>query len=135
MTVFRYGHLRSAPVVVDVGYTHGVGTAYAPCSPVALLALLKRLLDGFVPLRRSVHASAGPMCTSCRVLPEGSLDFATIDDTLRQVQKVARDADSRILSRPCGLWRSLRCHDRSAEWQFRVETELSVVFILVTFRP
>ena len=30
------------------------------------------------------------------MLPEGTLDFATIDDTLRQVQKVARDADSRL---------------------------------------
>ena len=38
MTVSRYGHLQSAPVVVDVTYTHGVGTAYAPCSPVALHA-------------------------------------------------------------------------------------------------
>ena len=36
--VSRYGHLRSAPVVVDVGFTHGVGTAYAPCSPVGLHA-------------------------------------------------------------------------------------------------
>ena len=36
-TVLRYGHLRSAPVVVDAGYA-GVGTAYTPCSLVDLHA-------------------------------------------------------------------------------------------------
>ena len=51
MTVLRYGHLRSAPVVVDAAYTHGVGTAYAPCSPVALHEL-RLLLDGLLPLLR-----------------------------------------------------------------------------------
>ena len=38
MKVLRYGHLRSAPVVVDAWCTHGVGTAYTPCSPVCLHA-------------------------------------------------------------------------------------------------
>ena len=38
MKVLRYGHLRSAPVVVDAAYTHGVGTAYTPCSVVGLHA-------------------------------------------------------------------------------------------------
>ena len=133
-TVLRYGHLRSAPVVVDVGYTHGVGTAYAPCSPVALHALLKRLLDGLLPLRRSAHASAGPMCTSCRVLPDGSLDFATIDDTLRQVQKVARDADSRtrfLALAGCGGHCAAMIVQQSGSF-IRVETELSGSFDLET---
>ena len=38
MKVLRYGHLRSATVVVDVGIRTGVGTAYTPCSPVRLHA-------------------------------------------------------------------------------------------------
>ena len=38
MTVLRYGHLRSAPVVVDAGKTQGVGTAYTPCNAVVLHA-------------------------------------------------------------------------------------------------
>ena len=38
MTVLRYGHLRSAPVVVDVGFKHGVGTAYTRCSFIGLHA-------------------------------------------------------------------------------------------------
>ena len=50
MKVLRYGHLRSAPVVVGATYTHGVGTAYGPCSPVALHEL-RLLLDDFLPLR------------------------------------------------------------------------------------
>ena len=37
--VLRYGHVWSAPVVVDVGFTHGVGTAYTPCSLAWLHAL------------------------------------------------------------------------------------------------
>ena len=36
--VLRHGHLRSAPVVVAATFTHGVGTAYAPCNPVVLHA-------------------------------------------------------------------------------------------------
>ena len=44
MKVLRYGHLRSAPVVVDAAYTHGVGTAYTPCSVVGLHAPLPRRL-------------------------------------------------------------------------------------------
>ena len=51
MKVLRYGHLRSAPVVVDACYTHGVGTAYAPRNPVALHEL-RLLLDGLLPLLR-----------------------------------------------------------------------------------
>ena len=38
MKVLRYGHLRSAPVVVDATYTHGAGTAYTPCILVGLHA-------------------------------------------------------------------------------------------------
>ena len=38
MTVLRCGHLRSAPVVVEVCCTHGVGTAYIPCILVGLHA-------------------------------------------------------------------------------------------------
>ena len=37
-TALRYGHLHSAPVMVDVGYTRGVGTAYTSCSLVGLHA-------------------------------------------------------------------------------------------------
>ena len=33
-TVLRYGHLRSAPVVVDVGCSQGERTACTPCNPV-----------------------------------------------------------------------------------------------------
>ena len=56
MKVLRYGHLRSAPVVVDATYTHGVGTAYTPCSVVGLHAL-RRLLHEFPPLLRRANAS------------------------------------------------------------------------------
>ena len=35
-TALRYGHLQSAPVMVDVGYTRGVGTACIPCILVGL---------------------------------------------------------------------------------------------------
>ena len=56
MKVLRYGHLRSAPVVVDATYTHGVGTAHTPCSVVGLHAL-RRLLHGFLPLLRRASAS------------------------------------------------------------------------------
>ena len=56
MKVLRFGHLRSAPVVVDATYTHGVGTAYTPCSVVGLHAL-RRLLHGFLPLLRRANAS------------------------------------------------------------------------------
>ena len=39
--------------------THGVGTAYTPCSLLwSPRALHGRLLDGFLPLRRRAHASA-----------------------------------------------------------------------------
>ena len=63
MTVLRYGHLRSAPVVVGVGYTQGVGTAYTPCSAVVLHAPKQGASDGFVPLQRRVSASALPPTT------------------------------------------------------------------------
>ena len=36
MTVLRY--LRSAPVVVDAGFSQGVGTSYTPCNAVVLHA-------------------------------------------------------------------------------------------------
>ena len=52
MKVLRYGHLRSAPVVVDVG----VRTEWEPPTLRAALSVSTRpsgrLLDGFVPLRR-----------------------------------------------------------------------------------
>ena len=51
MTVLRYGHLRSAPVVVDVG----VRTEWEPPTLRAALWFSTRqswrLLDGFLPLR------------------------------------------------------------------------------------
>ena len=37
--VLRYGHLRPAPVVVVVGFTHGVGTANTSSSLDGLHAL------------------------------------------------------------------------------------------------
>ena len=59
MKVLRYGHLRSAPVVVGAVYTHGVGTAYAPCNPAALHEL-RLLLDGFLPLLRCAFPVLAP---------------------------------------------------------------------------
>ena len=60
MKVLRYGHLRSAPVVVDVG----VRTEWEPPTLRAALVGLHapdmgRLLDGLLPLRRRAIASAG----------------------------------------------------------------------------
>ena len=59
MKVLHYGHLRSAPVVVDATYTHGVGTAYAPCNLVALHEL-RLLLDGLLPLLRRAPPVQAP---------------------------------------------------------------------------
>ena len=61
MTVLRCGHLWSTPVVVEVGSTHGVGTAYTPCVLVGLHApSLACLLDGILPLHQRANASALP---------------------------------------------------------------------------
>ena len=51
MTVFRYGHLRSAPVVVDAGYARSGNRLHSlqPC--VISTRQSWRLLDGFLPLR------------------------------------------------------------------------------------
>ena len=75
ITVLRYGHLRSAPVVVGVGYTHGVGTACTPCSPcLSPRALLGRLLEGLLPLPDVQTRQVG-------------------QSSLQAVQKCARDAE------------------------------------------
>ena len=47
MTVSRYGDLRSVPIVVDAGYTQGVGNRLHSVQPCAW-----RLLDGLFPLQR-----------------------------------------------------------------------------------
>ena len=59
MKVLRYGHLWSAPVVVDATFSHGVGTANAPCNPVALHEL-RLLLDGLLPLLRRAFPVQAP---------------------------------------------------------------------------
>ena len=66
MTVSRYGHLRSAPVVVDVGARSGNRLrSVQPCgSPRARHG---RLLDGLLPLQRRANASAGSLqCKTSR---------------------------------------------------------------------
>ena len=55
-TVSRHGHLQSALVVVDAG----VRTEWEPPTlraPLCSLYALRRLLDGFLPLRRCTNAS------------------------------------------------------------------------------
>ena len=84
MKVLRYGHLRSAPVVVDATCTHGVGTAYAPCNPVALHAF-------------RLGASLMACCLSYDVrslfrLRTSRLFQFKVHMAKCQVQKVARDA-------------------------------------------
>ena len=55
-TVLRYGHLRSAPVVVDAASTQGVGTAYTPCIFIDLHApLLGASLMASCLSRRANH--------------------------------------------------------------------------------
>ena len=66
MTVSRYGHLQSAPVVVGVGYTQGVGTAYTPCSPVVLHAPFQGA--SFVALCLSSDAQTSVRCPRARVV-------------------------------------------------------------------
>ena len=59
MKVLRYGHLRSAPVVVDAAYTHGVGNRLHSVQRCRTPRPLPgRLLDGFEPLQRRANASA-----------------------------------------------------------------------------
>ena len=57
MTVLRYGHLRSAPVVVDAC----VRKEWEPPTLLAALSISTRqswrLLDGFLPLRRCTNTS------------------------------------------------------------------------------
>ena len=64
MKVLRYGHLRSAPVVVD----DGVRTEWEPPTLRAATSVSTRpsgrLLDGFLPLQRRANASAGSL--QCR---------------------------------------------------------------------
>ena len=64
MKVLRYGHLRSAPVVVDAG----VRTEWEPPTLRAAMSVSTRpsgrLLDGFLPLQRRANASAGSL--QCR---------------------------------------------------------------------
>ena len=52
MTVYRYGHLRSAPVVVDAGYARSGNRLHSlqPC--VNSTRQSRRLLDGLFPLQR-----------------------------------------------------------------------------------
>ena len=67
MTVSRYGHLWSAPVVVDVG----VRTEWETSSPcLSPRALFGRLLEGLLPLQRRADVSALPLTTHERESPE-----------------------------------------------------------------
>ena len=70
--VLRYGHLRSAPVVVAATFTRGVGTAYAFASPTRANASEEEI-------RRFVDVVA------VQVFVDVLLSV--------QVQKIARDAN------------------------------------------
>ena len=86
MKVLRYGHLWSAPVVVDVG----LRTEWNHPTPRILVGLhaLLRLLDGFLPLRDDgdrhfpvvtawFDKNHGPeLCERCRTFPGPAGSFA-----------------------------------------------------------
>ena len=86
MKVLRYGHLRSAPVVVDVG----LRTEWNHPTPRILVGLhaLRRLLDGLPPLRDEsdrhfpvvtawFDKNHGPeLCERCRTFPGPAGSFA-----------------------------------------------------------
>ena len=59
MTVLRYGHHRSAPVVVNVGLRTEREPPTLLASPVALHAP-RRLLDGLLPLQQREDAFVLP---------------------------------------------------------------------------
>ena len=109
MKVLRYGHLRSAPVVVDVGIRTGwePPTLRAACpSPRARHG---RLLDGFLPLRRRAHASALPL-TKCGCEREGPklrercrVKRTKIAKTQRRVEYRARFPHNFTPSRAVGV--------------------------------
>ena len=86
MKVLRYGHLRSAPVVVDVG----LRTEWNHPTPRILVGLhaLRRLLDGLPPFRDEsdrhfpvvtawLDKNHGPeLCERCRSFPGPAGSFA-----------------------------------------------------------
>ena len=84
MKVLRYGHLRSAPVVVDVLCTHGVGTAYTPCSPVCLHA-------------PDMGASSMASCLSDDAHTRLRCHCSSVAASAK-VQNFARDAESKPLT-------------------------------------
>ena len=53
MTVSRYGHLRSAPVVVDAGYARSGNRPHSLQRCLNSTRQSRRLLDGFLPLHNA----------------------------------------------------------------------------------
>ena len=102
MTVFRYGHLRSAPVVVNAVYAGSGNRLHSLQRSHALW----RFPDGLPPLCRCTNASAHPREQAITVVrAEGS------EVSRRPVQKIAELASNswrfpqlRLLIRPRGLW-------------------------------
>ena len=92
--MLRNGHLRSALVVVGVGFTHGVGTAHTPCNG--------RLLGGLLPL--SDDAQTRLQIVAVQEIATRSL-FRSVP-----IQDFARDASHTVAvgSQGFGLYKSLR---------------------------
>ena len=108
MTVLRYGHLRSAPVVVDVGVRTEREPPTLRAAPCELLAP-RRILDGLLPLRDEG--------TDTWLLSRLGLTRTASDQsrTSREMQNVPwswqpslSSCVDRGFSCPRGLWESMR---------------------------
>ena len=114
MTVSRYGHLRSAPVVVDVG----LRTEWEPPTLRAALWVSTRqswrLHDGLLPLQR-------------RAFPVQAPNFA-IGSKVPGPEGRERSRSPALLSCPCGLWASMRYTVRVDSTARHFTLTLGVVF-------